>query len=210
MKLLTVSKLILGCLVIVAVGSSCVVPQPAAPSNAMEVSRIRQLTERQARETGRLRGDLDSMREDLAKLQLQIEQSRETLNAVLRQMQQLETTLGAVDREATARAAANADSINTLKTALNTESRTREQAIKEVIASVSRELSAAINRLPAAGRVSGAGAGSASQGEYTVVRGDTLGAIASAFGVTVQSLKNANNLSDDRIFEGQKLIIPAR
>jgi len=47
------------------------------------------------------------------------------------------------------------------------------------------------------------------QGEYTVMRGDTLSAIAQAFGVSVDAIKRANNLKSDLIREGQKLIIPA-
>lgn len=46
------------------------------------------------------------------------------------------------------------------------------------------------------------------QGRYTVVRGDTLSAIAGAFDVSVKRLKQANNLSNDLIREGQVLNIP--
>ncbi|GAB4547392.1 MAG: hypothetical protein OHK0023_08680 [Anaerolineae bacterium] len=43
---------------------------------------------------------------------------------------------------------------------------------------------------------------------YTVVAGDTLGAIARKFGITVQQLREANNLGDDFIRVGQQLRIP--
>ncbi len=43
---------------------------------------------------------------------------------------------------------------------------------------------------------------------YTVAPGDTLGAIARKFGITVQELKQANNLTTDFLSVGQKLIIP--
>lgn len=44
---------------------------------------------------------------------------------------------------------------------------------------------------------------------YIVIKGDTLGAIARKFGVTVQQLKDANGIGDgDFIREGQKLKIP--
>lgn len=46
------------------------------------------------------------------------------------------------------------------------------------------------------------------QGRYTVVRGDTLSAIAGAFDVSVKRLKQANNLTTDLIREGQVLNIP--
>jgi hypothetical protein len=47
------------------------------------------------------------------------------------------------------------------------------------------------------------------EGEYTVKEGDTLGAIASSFGVSVEELKQANGITEPGIiYIGQKLIIP--
>lgn len=43
---------------------------------------------------------------------------------------------------------------------------------------------------------------------YTVVSGDTLSRIAARFGVTVNAIKLANNLTSDTIKLGQKLVIP--
>ncbi len=43
---------------------------------------------------------------------------------------------------------------------------------------------------------------------YTVKRGDTLGSVALAHGISVAYLKRANNLSDDLIRIGQKLAVP--
>jgi len=51
----------------------------------------------------------------------------------------------------------------------------------------------------------------ASQAVYTVRSGDTLGAIATRFGVTVNAIMRANNLNDaNRLSIGQTLIIPAK
>ena len=44
---------------------------------------------------------------------------------------------------------------------------------------------------------------------YKVAEGDTLNKIAKEYGVTVEALKAANNLTDDNIFVGQTLKIPA-
>ncbi len=44
--------------------------------------------------------------------------------------------------------------------------------------------------------------------KYTVKKGDTLGAIAYKFGVTVRELKNANGLLDDRLSVGRVLTVP--
>jgi LysM repeat protein len=43
---------------------------------------------------------------------------------------------------------------------------------------------------------------------YTVASGDTLGAIARKFGITVQALKDANGLGNDFLRVGQQLRIP--
>lgn len=43
---------------------------------------------------------------------------------------------------------------------------------------------------------------------HVVVRGDTLSGIAAQFSVTVRAIQESNGLSNDRIFVGQRLIIP--
>lgn len=45
-------------------------------------------------------------------------------------------------------------------------------------------------------------------GEYVVRRGDSLGKIASTYGLSVTSLKNANGLRSNTIHPGQSLIVP--
>jgi len=49
---------------------------------------------------------------------------------------------------------------------------------------------------------------SAGSETYTVVSGDTLSRIASRYGVSARELKQANDLSGDTIYVGQKLYIP--
>ena len=49
-----------------------------------------------------------------------------------------------------------------------------------------------------------------SNNEYIVVSGDTLSALASKFGTTVQAIAQANGIKNpDLIFVGQRLTIPA-
>jgi LysM repeat protein len=45
---------------------------------------------------------------------------------------------------------------------------------------------------------------------YSVKSGDTLGKIATQFGITVKALRSANSLKTDKIKVGQKLKIPAK
>jgi LysM repeat protein len=49
----------------------------------------------------------------------------------------------------------------------------------------------------------------ATAGEHVVRQGDVLSVIAAAYGVSLQDLMRANNLSNDRIYVGQRLKIPA-
>lgn len=49
---------------------------------------------------------------------------------------------------------------------------------------------------------------SGSTGDYAVKAGDSLSLIAQRNGTTVKALKEANNLKNDKIFAGQKLVLP--
>ena len=44
--------------------------------------------------------------------------------------------------------------------------------------------------------------------KYTVVTGDTIGKIAGTHGVTIQDIKTLNNLKDNNLYVGMKLVIP--
>jgi LysM repeat protein len=54
----------------------------------------------------------------------------------------------------------------------------------------------------------GGGKPAATGAEHVVQRGETLSAIARQYGVTVASLRKANNLTSDELKAGQKLTIP--
>ncbi|PIR23066.1 MAG: lytic transglycosylase [Deltaproteobacteria bacterium CG11_big_fil_rev_8_21_14_0_20_45_16] len=44
---------------------------------------------------------------------------------------------------------------------------------------------------------------------YRIRRGDNLWAIANRFGLSLYEIKNANNLSSDRVFVGQEIVVPS-
>jgi LysM repeat protein len=52
--------------------------------------------------------------------------------------------------------------------------------------------------------------GAASGQTYTVKSGDSLTKISSQFGISIKSLRSANNLKTDKIVVGQKLTIPGK
>ncbi len=54
----------------------------------------------------------------------------------------------------------------------------------------------------------GGGTSTEEAAEYVVEAGDTLGAIAQRFGVDLDLIREANDLSDDFLSEGQTLVIP--
>jgi N-acetylmuramoyl-L-alanine amidase len=56
---------------------------------------------------------------------------------------------------------------------------------------------------------SAAAGGGAEQGfEHVIEKGQSLSAIAKAYGTTVDAIKKANNLKGETIYIGQKLFIP--
>lgn len=170
-------------------------------------SRAQTAPDALVREVARLRADLRQIREDQVKLLARIEDNRRQLEVLARQMKQLEMRLG-TGRDADTATARLQGQIDDLKRALQQEAAARKQAEAEMIATVSGEIAAAVNRAASARVEARPDAGRDIQGEYTVQRGDTLGAIALAFGTTVRRLREANNLQGDLIVEGQKLLIP--
>jgi LysM repeat protein len=73
--------------------------------------------------------------------------------------------------------------------------------MQETLARVQKLLSSAVAARPTT-PTRGAGR------EHVVEAGHTLSTIASAYGTTVQAIKQSNNLKSDTIYVGQKLFIP--
>ncbi len=165
-----------------AIQLACLLMLATASRTPAQISDNRQLAA--------LRADLQVLEESNRKLVAAIE----TLS---RDNAALQSKLAALDAS---QQAANAR-LGELSKALQEERNERLKMGDQILSTITGE----IKRLAGSQRPA-----ASAQGEYTVVRGDTLSAIASAFGVSVHSLKAANNLQSDIIREGQSLIIPAR
>jgi len=152
------------------------------------------------REIAALRADMQVQNENVHKLVAAIETLGKQNATLVNEINGLKASYAKVvaeNRDLTGQVAE-------LRQALDAERRDRAKMIDSVIATVKDEMNKIVSKLPARGT-----SGPAAQGEYTVARGDTLGAIAQAFNVSVKALKDANKLKNDLIREGQKLTIPA-
>ena len=162
------------------------------------------------RETARLRADVAGLREENAKLVGRLQENQaliQELGKAVRRLSERAATQETGDSGADLKR-----QLKALADALATERAAREKADQEMIRTLTEELRRVISRPPTTGGTTPGTTGGTtdvgSQGTYTVVRGDTLGAIAQAFNISVKQLKKANELADDLIREGQTLVIP--
>ncbi|MFO7822023.1 MAG: LysM peptidoglycan-binding domain-containing protein [Lentisphaeria bacterium] len=148
---------------------------------------VRQIAEAQTRQAGRIEemnGRLASLLADLRALKQQ------TATGESRGLESVESLKQRLDR---------------LQSQLASEQKVHKAADKEILRSVTNEVSTMIKDN---GGSSNPSSNLRARGTYTVKQGDTLSAIARAFGVSIQDIKKINNLKTDLIREGQKLLIP--
>jgi len=88
------------------------------------------------------------------------------------------------------------------------ESTARKTAIQDVVTSVSSEISKTATQLQAQQQQLQKSMMPTAQGDYVVQKGDSMAAIAKAFGVSLSSLQKANGLKNTSVRVGQKLVIP--
>lgn len=165
-----------------------------------QVATINQNMKVLIQERQTLTGQVDVLRQDNGDLSAQVRHLTERLDLV-------EQQYAAVDANYKGK-------LQELQVAISSEGKARETAIKDVVRSVSQEISNTATQLQDQQRqllkayTAGSSAAASAQGEYVVQKGDTLGAIARAFKVTTESLQKANKLSGATIHVGQKLVIP--
>jgi len=98
-----------------------------------------------------------------------------------------------------------------LQRTISSESAARKTAIDDVVHATSQSIATTANKLQAQQRQAvKAAVEGVPQGDYVVQKGDTLTAIARAFGITTASLSKANNLKGGTVRPGQKLVIPKK
>jgi LysM repeat protein len=181
---------------------------------AMELTlvRLNQESARHNREIAALRADVQALLDDRHRLRSQLEAvCQESANAA-RQTQELQERLGLAERQLSAVDADYRKRLQEMQKAIAQEGAAREKGMKEVISSVSKEISQTASQLQAEQRklLKSLSEGPGAQGDYVVQQGDTLGNIGEAFGVTVDALKKANKLGGSTIKIGQRLVIPAK
>jgi len=164
---------------------------PAAKENAIRVNR----------ELAMLKADLDALVEEQKRLTTRIiglEQDNLRKDEQIKELQSLLTEMdkrfAEVDKSSQAR-------MDALKNSINKEREERHKELKNFTNVITTE----IDKNNASGQKQ--------EVEYKVLvvqSGDTLSSIAKTVGISVTELKKINNLSDDRIFIGQKIKFPVK
>ena len=178
---------------------------------SMQVSRLNQTRDQQSRIVAGLRADVQALMEERQRVLGMVESARREAALVRQELQDLDRRLSLAERQLSKMDADYRQRLEGLQGTIARQEKARKEAIDQVIDTVSQEISATASKLQQEQRqlLKSVG-GSEVQGEYVVQSGDTLGAIAQAFGVSLRSLKRANNLEGDLIRVGQKLVIPAQ
>lgn len=148
-------------------------------------------------------------------LWLKLSENMETYAEVIAQLRgeikDLKTQLLALQQQDGAIKEALNDQLGKMRHRLDDESTKRSAADERLLKEFSSELSHVLNQLNQTRTVSVTPNAPPTQySVYTVEKGDTLSAIAQAFGVSTQRLIAANGLRSHTIHIGQKLKVPVQ
>ncbi len=149
-----------------------------------------------------------SYAEDLKKLQDQRESfvhDLQTYSLVIKDLQNqviaLQTRVTQLESDTQVLKKENKENIESLRNRIQIESQNRQNAVSTVIKEVTSELDKRTTTPSPSGSTD-------NYRIYTVEKGDTLGAIAKAFNLSLSQLKTINQLDSDTIIVGQKLKVP--
>jgi LysM repeat protein len=142
---------------------------------------------------GKLQSDMVSVQSENDALKTQIANLKEDLSASRESNEQYQKDIARLD-----------DLVKRLDTA-------REQDRKIIVDEVSQEISRLSKKVQAASAPAPQPAPVTEEGvEHVVAKGETLNAIAKAYGVTAKQIQDANKLSSTSLKIGQKLFIPQK
>jgi LysM repeat protein len=165
--------------------------------------------ERQVRNLNARTAESSRIYEDqLQKISARLVEIQERQNETAAKVNQLQNYISTMSRQN----ASLQNQVNALKNDLNAESKSRQESINKMADQLAGELGKAVNTMRRTRRSSSGGgpSGSGKFYEYTVQSGATLSAIAKAYKVSVEDIKQANGLKNNMIRVGQKLYIPKK
>jgi LysM repeat protein len=164
-----------------------VVPAPASYAQP-EVAQLRQ-------EVADLRVQLGTLRDSQRKLMSQVGELQDGLATRDQQVEELRGLVSVLESRVKTSDADWQDRMAKLRQSMEAQ---QKQSLDAMAHKMAEKVAEAVQKTPAAsGRV------------HVVQRGDVLGVIAAAYGVTVKEIQSANGLKSDQIRVGQKLKIPA-
>ena len=139
----------------------------------------------------------------------ELENFSEIVQVILDQNEDLKSRLGQLENENIQLKSDFSTRLKKLELLINEEETIRKDTDREIVEEVSSELNRIVSQ------INGSSPGSRFHSSvtnpyqiYTVVKGDTLGAIAKAFNTPLKKLMSVNKINDHTIFVGQKLKIP--
>jgi len=150
---------------------------------------------------------LNILDEKLSRLRADVEDLQFKQQQMQKDIAKIQEDLQTLRRSSVAAPAGDLEALQARVDALDAARQKDKQAIIDHLA---KEL-AALNLPRASGKAAAAteGAATTEGKEHVVTKGETLTTIAKAFGVSVEDLKKANNITNpNEIKVGQKLIIP--
>lgn len=153
-----------------------------------------------------MRADLSQLSADNRRLTLRIEDLEKLCADQSQKIQDLQNLCATQNNQMEAMSRQWQEKMNALQAAADTNNQRLQTEIRRMTADVS----ATVGKLAAQTSAPPPAAPSGKYIELKVERGDTLGTIAKAAGVTVKAIKDFNNLSSDTIFVGQVLKIPQK
>ena len=169
-------------------------------------------------------GCVTMTQEDYAQQQADMTTLREDVRKVRERQQSVDMELQALHRDIETTRSGSNDSglrarLDELDRRIQTLAAARDTDRREIVEDISRRVATMMNgggTSRAAGNKSSAGRASQTQTktetgyEHVVKAGETLSAIAKAYGTTAGAILKASNLKSENIHVGQKLFVPAK